>query len=128
MIEELLLNWLKADSEVYSIKEQIKEMQTKLVLAETNSAEAAVQAKDYMNHNGLVEDTVKGEFIDYKIYFTTPRESVKVLDGVPDEFCKIERKPDLKKIKSFIDEGNTPNWATLQLGESNLTYKSVTRK
>ncbi len=78
-----------------------------------------------MESNGVVEDTISGQYCDYVIYTTAGGESVKVEnpDAVPDEFCKIERKPKLNDIKKHIKEGNSVNWATIETSQGKLTYK-----
>jgi hypothetical protein len=130
MMEELFMAWLEADNAVHAIKERIKAQETELAKANTEATEAMIKVRDLMNHDGVLEDTINGKFIDYKLYYTTPRESVKVdAEAVPDKFCKIERKPKLKEIGDLIRESEAPpNWARFELSEPKLTYKAITRK
>lgn len=130
MIEQILVEWMEADNQVYDIKQRIKELETQLVLAETQSSDCMIKAKDYMNSEGILEDTINGEKLDYKLSFTKPRGSVKCpdSDAVPDEFCKIERKPKLKEIKEYLDAGNESNWASIEYTEPKVTYKVMVRK
>jgi hypothetical protein len=95
------------------------------------SLDAAVSAyTDYMHNNGIVEDYLSGNTCDYKISFTTPRESVDVPDAnaVPDDFLRMKPEPDKKKIAEHLrslPESSRPNWAAMKLGESKLTWKPV---
>ena len=78
-----------------------------------------------MSETGEFEVAISGQYCDYVIYTTKGRESVKVEnpDAVPDEFCKIERKPKLNEIKKHIEDGNQVNWAALEKGHGKVTYK-----
>lgn len=130
MTDKLLINWLEADKKIAAIKTDMAALAEKLRWAEKEAEDAALAIKEEMLSTGEYEINIAGEFCDYKIYFTAPRESVKVEnpDAVPDEFCKIERRPKLKEIKEELDRlkesgAALPNWATVQLGESKLSYK-----
>lgn len=129
-MEELFKEWVEADNAVHEIGEKIGLLEAELNRAKAAATEAMIKVRDMMNHDGLVEDTVHGALVDYKIYFTTPKESVKVLDAnaVPDELCKIERKPMLREIGKLISEGATPNWAVVEIGTPKLIYKAITRR
>lgn len=63
----------------------------------------------------------------YVINWSTPRQSVKIVDeaAVPDEFCRIKREPDKKKIKEELESGKTHNWASMEFGEKHLQWRSV---
>ena len=81
----------------------------------------------YMASTGEYEITLPGDGIDYKIGWSTPRQSVKIVDdaAVPDEFCRIKREPDKKKIKEELESGKAHNWASLEYGEKHLQWRSV---
>lgn len=125
MIEEHLKVWLSADSRAAEFKRQIALLQDDKKHAEKEADMAAKAIQEEMATTGEYEIIVPGEYCNYKIYFTVPRESVKVIaDAVPDEFCKIERTPKLKEIGEFLKtQENPPNWAKIEIGESSLTYK-----
>lgn len=129
-MEELFQAWVAADNVVHEIKEKIEALENELRRAQRAATDAMIEVRDVMQHDGLVEENIRGALVDYKIYFTTPRKSVKVLDtdALPDEFCKIERKPNLRKINDHIAEGHTPNWATVEEGTPKLSYKAVMRR
>lgn len=85
-----------------------------------------------MAATGEYEAVLPGIDTDYLIAWSKPRESVKVIDpeAVPDEFCKLERKPRLKEIGDMLkecrDNGITlPNWAALEPGQPKLGWKPV---
>jgi hypothetical protein len=126
-MSELLARWIAADAKISNLKERIAELEAEKQLQEREAQDAASQIKKEMLENGVTEDLIEGEHINYKIHFATPRGSVKCpsSDAVPDDFCKIERKPELTKIKKFLDEGNQVNWATVEFSEPKITYKLV---
>lgn len=126
-MSEQLARWIAADAKISNLKEQIAELEAEKQLQEREAQDAASQIKQGMLENGVTEDLIEGEHINYKIHFTTPRGAVKCPnpDAVPDDFCKIERKPELKKIKEFLDEGNLVNWAAIEFSEPKVTYKLV---
>jgi hypothetical protein len=84
-----------------------------------------------MAETGKVEVLLPGAVTDFKIGWSTPRETVRVEpDAVPDEFCKIERKPRLKEIGEYLkglrDAGEPfPNWGGFQTGASKPAWKAV---
>lgn len=125
-MSEQFVRWIKADSIISDLKKQIAELEADVKKQELEAADARLAIAQEMRENGLLEDTIEGELINYKLYFSAPRASVDVdVSAVPDEFCKIERKPELKKIKEYIDAGNQVNWATIKQNEPKLTYKAV---
>lgn len=125
-MKEHLIKWLEADKQIAEINIKIAELQKEKALYERSTEEASIAISDEMSANGVIEDIIEGELINYKLYFTTPRMTVKVdAAAVPDEFCKIERVPKKKEIKEFLEAGNQVNWASLERGASNLSYKAV---
>lgn len=129
-MSEYFIRWITADNAIHNLKSKIADIETEIKKYESEAADARNAIEQEFAENGVVEDIIHGELIDYKIYFTAGRESVKVEnpDSVPDEFCKIERKPKLREIKEHIESGNLVNWATIETGSGKLTYKAKERK
>jgi hypothetical protein len=99
---------------------------------EAKVCEARAALEQLMAETGEVEIILPGKVNDYKIGYSTPRESVKVEtpSAVPEEFCKLELKPKLKEIgehlKALRDAGKPlPNWASLEKGTPKLQWTSV---
>ena len=104
----------------------------KVTGAENALSQAWEAVQKLMAETGEPEVLLPGAVTDYKIAPSTPRETVKVEspDAVPDEFCKIERKPRLKEIGEFMkglrDQNlPLPNWARFEHGASKLGWKAV---
>jgi hypothetical protein len=99
--------------------------------AEAKVCQARAALEQLMTETGEVEVILPGKVTDYKIGYSTPRESVKVdAEAVPDHYCKIERKPELKKIgeymKALRQAGQAlPNWAGFEKGTPKLQWTSV---
>jgi hypothetical protein len=129
MIEEHLIRWLEADKKIFKAKQDIAGLEAVIKDAELEANDARLSIQQEMAETGEFEINIGGEYFNYRIYFPTARESVKVenSNAVPDEFCKIERKPKLKEIKEHIDLGNHVNWACIEQGTPKLTYK-LTKK
>lgn len=94
------------------------------------AADAWKEIQSLMNETGEYEVLLPGEVTDFKIGYGSTREVVKVEnpDAVPDEFCKLERKPMLKEIGEHIrslPEEQRPNWARLERTEAKLGWKAV---
>jgi hypothetical protein len=126
MIETLLSRWLEADKNAAQIKAEIDALEIKLHTAKREAESAAFEIQQEMADTGEYEILVQGEYTDYKIYWGGGRESVKVEnpDAVPDEFCKIERKPKLREIAEHL-KTNQVNWAAVEKGSQKLNYKLV---
>lgn len=127
---ENLERWIVADNKIYELKKTITDIEADIKKWESEATDAKMIIESEMRENGITEETINGSLFDYKIYFTSGRESIKIdnIDAVPDEFCKIERKPKLKEIKDHIDSGNKINWANVEIGKGKLTYKVKERK
>ena len=85
---------------------------------------------DHMKSTGQLSMVLPGDVTDYKIAFKAGSERVVVADpeAVPDEFCKVERKPMLTEIKKHIadlPEGETVNWATVERGPESIGWKAI---
>lgn len=126
---------LQAEEAVSEVKQRQTEAET-LLQQERNGKETQLEkawavVSAILAETGEFEVILAGQVTDYKIGYSTPRETVKAEpEATPDEFCKIERKPKLKEIsehlKALRAEGkDLPNWASFQLGESKLTWKAI---
>src|SRR5690349_4119092 len=99
---------LKAEDAISAAKSALTEATTRLDRevreAEFRREQAWSVVKGLLDSTGEYEVTLPGSVTDYKISYSTPRETVKaeVPEAVPDEFCKIERKPRLKEIGEFL--------------------------
>lgn len=122
---------LRSEEAISGLKSGMDMLKRDLELQERELAGAWQGVADLMASTGEPEVTLPGAGVDYKIGWTPPRESVKVdADAVPDEFCKIERKPKLKEIAEHLNglrdsAAALPNWGSFQLGASRLTWKAI---
>lgn len=125
---------LRAEEAISKLKTQADEAAAKLTLAIAEQ-QAALGIAQYrlqklMSETGEVEVILPGEVTDFKIGYGPSRESVKVEnpDAVPDQFCKLERKPKLKEIGEHLKslpDSERPNWARLERSEPKLQWKSI---
>lgn len=122
----------EAVSEVRTRKQQAEALLGQELNGKEAALEQAVAAMEaLLKETGEFEVVLPGEVTDFKIGFSTPRETVKAdPEATPDAFCKIERKPKLKEIgdhlKAFRDAKlPLPNWASLQLGPTKLQWKAI---
>lgn len=126
---------LKAEDALAEAGKQLAEATT-LLGQKKSQAEHALglawdEVRKLLAETGEFEVLLTGLVTDYKVGFSYPPERVKAdADAVPDEFCKVERKPKLKEIgdhlKQLRDAGEPlPNWASLERGEPKLTWKAV---
>ncbi len=125
-----------AEDRVSAAKQALNDVTEKFG-ADLNAAERAVEEawcdiQTLMEESGEVEVLIPGALNDAKIAWSTPRETVKVVDplAVPDHLCKIERKPKLKEIgdelKALRESGQPlPNWAVFELGRPKLGWRAV---
>ena len=122
---------LKADAIISEAKTAKRDAEAKAMFAingaEKRAADAWAAIESLMKETGEIEVILPDDHIDYKISYTTPRQSVKVDEAaVPDEFVRIERKPKLKEIGDYLKTLDTPpNWASFEQGKPKLTYKAV---
>ncbi len=125
---------LDAENAISDLKAQMAKLDEEKGLQERALSAAWERVSDLMAETGEYEVLIPGSAVDYKIAYSKPRETAKVEpDGVPDEFCKVERKPKLKEIgehlKSLKDSGlPMPNWGRLESGVSKLTWKAIKKK
>lgn len=126
---------LQAEEAVSEVKARKQQAET-MLSQELNGKEAALEKvladmEALLGETGEFEVFLPGEVTDFKIGFSTPRETVKAdPEATPDAFCKTERKPKLKEIgehlKALREAGaDLPNWATFQLGQSKLQWKAI---
>lgn len=122
---------LDAERELSEAKTKLDEATTLLSQAKNGTekrlADAWLQVEKMMAENGEYECIIPSDTFNYKISYSTPRQSVKIInvDAVPDELCKIERKPRLKEIGDLLKAGEKHNWASLEYGEKHLQWKVV---
>ena len=125
---------LKAEQELAEIKAQANnianEWTVKVQNANYKHEAAKAVMQEYMESNGVTEEVFVGDSVDYKVCFTTPRETVDTpdVDALPDEFARIKKEPKKKELLEHIKslpEHERPNWATLKLGEKSLTWRLV---
>lgn len=130
---------LKAEHYVAEVKAELAEktarMKADIAEGEGELAAAWAAIAALMAETGEVEVTLPGAATDYRIGWSTPRESVVVEDpaAVPDEWVEVERKPKkaeiAKHLKLLRDHQNMPfpNWGKLEAGERSLQWKAVKR-
>jgi hypothetical protein len=128
---------LRAEDEISAAKRELDDatfgLQTAVTAAETRLVAAWDSVKALMEETGEVEVILAGEVTDFKIAYSTPRETVKVEpEAVPEEFCKMERKPRLKEIGEYLKglrdaKLDFPNWASFQTAKAKLGWKAIKR-
>jgi len=126
---------LNAEERVSDAKSKFDEATAVLSLqkseAETALSAAWGEVALLLNETGEVEVLLPGSVTDFRVGWTTPRESIKAdPEATPDEYCRVERKPKLKEIGEYLKglrEGGLPlpNWASFQSGEPKLAWKAV---
>lgn len=91
--------------------------------------------EDLLRETGEIEVVLPGNNTDYRICWQKGRTSISAPDpdAVPDEYCKLERKPMLKQIGVLLDSLTgagqpLPNWASYERGEDKLVWKPVKQK
>lgn len=100
------------------------DMTYKGLAAKADEAKAALLA--CMKENGLLQSQ-----LDYgmsTIVLSVRKGSLSVdvpdLEAVPQDFIRVKREPDKKKIADMLKDGALVNWATLQQGEDILMIDS----
>lgn len=124
---------LRAEEAIRVAKSDLQEVTARLShdisLGELALTDAWKDVADLLAETGEFEATLPGTANDYRLYWSTPSRRVKVEpDAVPDEFCKIERKPKLKEIGDYLKglpAEAMPNWGRFEAGESKLAWKAV---
>lgn len=126
---------LKAEQAASKAKTELDEHTTRLkgqisdAHAEEVRAWSDIQA--LIAQTGEVEVVLPGAANDYRIHWSTPRESVQAdVDAAPEEWVKVERKLKLKEIAEHLkqlraDGQPMPNWARFEKGQSSLCWKAV---
>lgn len=133
LLKAAFLRVLAAEDAISALRTELDEHTARLKVEISNQemllsdAWKAVAAQ--MAETGEYEVLVPGAVTDFRIRWSTPRESVKVVDpaAVPDALCKLERKPRLKEIGDYLrqHDGPLPNWASLETSEPKLEWKAV---
>jgi hypothetical protein len=127
---ELLAYWIELDSLIDAAKKQKREV---IYRADSDIAKLEVEREEViamfdaeMKANGVLADDILMGLHNYRVsYHTQPERVVVDADAVPDEYCKIERKPKLTEIKAMLQEGVQTNWARLERSEPKLNWKMV---
>ena len=125
-----LQEWIDAENELEVLRKEKRKLvddadsRIRAKQAEIDDIKAAFDAD--MKANGVLEDLIEGRNHNYKISYAKQPEKVIVdADAVPDDYCKIERKPMLKEIKDMLQSGAQTNWARLERGDPQITWKMV---
>ena len=70
-MNEQLTRWITADAKIAKLKEELAGLQTEMLQQEREAQDAAIAIRQEMQNNGLLEDLIEGEYINYKLYFTS---------------------------------------------------------
>lgn len=134
-IAKLFREWFEAEQVVSEVKRELEghtlRLKGAILSAEKRAELAQEKISAAMKETGEYELLIPCTAVDYKIAYSTLRESVKAdAECCPDEFVKIERKPRLKEIGDYLktlrEKGERlPNWATLEKGEPKLGWSAV---
>ena len=122
---------LQAEADLVEVEGRLSKavalLKTEKAIAEGRVLMAWKAVKALMDETGEAELMLPANGGTWnKVYYTTPRQKVIVDDdAVPDEFCKIERKPKLREIGEMLESGASVNWARYETGESKLAWKNV---
>jgi Siphovirus Gp157 len=116
-----------ADFKIADLKTEQAQLDFRRGEADAMQRAALAEIDSLMKETGEYEVIIPGTDCDYKINYSTPRESLKIADdaAVPDEFCKIERVPKKREITEAIKSGSQFNWASLERGEPKIQYKTI---
>lgn len=133
-LEAAFQDWLACEDRLSVAKSELDKA-TILLTNAKNGAEFQVEkakavVEKMMAETGEYELFIpesEGSSRGYRVGWSTPRQSVKIVnaDAVPDDLCKIERKPKLKEIGDLLKAGLQTNYAALEYGEKKLQYKWV---
>lgn len=138
-LKDYVAKAIKFDGEASKILKELRDMEADVIskkkamkTLEEAAQESLNRAWALMQEQGVTEETVEGQGAKYKIHQTKPRGSVKVadVDALPDEFVRVKKEADKKKISDFLKglpPEKMPNWATIEHGAPKVTY-SVLKK
>ncbi len=128
-LDVAIKDWVRADEALSNAEIAYKKREAQLSLAVLEARNAADKARKTVEE--MLAETGEYEVLvdNVKVSWSTPRESVKISDplAVPDEYCKIERKPKLTEIKKYL-ESNKVNWASMESGEAKLQWRYTKEK
>lgn len=123
---------LDAENELSKAKSELDKATTLLTQAKNGAekrlSDAWLQVEKMMAENGEYETIIPlDETNGYRIGWSTPRKSVKVVDveALPEDLIKTEKKPKLREIGDRLKEGWQTNAAALEYGEKHLQYRMV---
>lgn len=127
-VEEALFAALEAENHLGKLKEDkaviVLELDKGIAKAEKDLAAAKYLLKELVGGEDVI---VKDTHQNWKVTFTKPKGKTVVsdIDAAPDEFVKIEKKPDLKAIREYLDENGLTNWASIETAEPEITWRAV---
>lgn len=134
-IPELLYALQEAEREQGAARKRKMEADMQISKHEATVERIWQQIAKLMQETGEYEVIIPSDVMDYKISYTTPKESVKVLDveSLPDQFVKVEKKPKLKELGELLRSlrecgANLPNYAVLEMGEPKLKWTAIKKQ
>lgn len=80
------------------------------------------QILSYMQENGVYQEEINvEEGFTHVLTYLKPKQVVDIplIDAIPDEFCRLERKPNKAAIKEYLKE-NQVNWGCLSDGKASF--------
>ena len=123
-IKEQIQEYATLSNSVADIDGQIAQLQMEKADMESRMAEIKAALKNEMLSSGRRSATIAG----WKLNLSTSTSTViEEADMLPEEFWKIERKPDVMKIKERLKIGLPVEGAVLK-NNKNLSLKNVERE
>ncbi len=123
-IKEQIQEYATLSNSVADIDGQIAQLQMEKADMESRMAEIKAALKNEMLSSGRRSATIAG----WKLNLSTSTSTViEEADMLPEEFWKIERKPDVMKIKERLKIGLPVEGAVLKTNK-NLSLKPVERE
>ena len=105
-----LFHSIEADKKyIEYVDAEIKKYSEQKRLAVQGISENKVKIIELMKENGVVSD--KTDFATFTIKSSPPSVVVPDVDKLPDEFVKVKREPDKNKIKQFLADNGSCDWA-----------------
>lgn len=123
-IKEMLQVYADAVNDLQMADKMLRDADMTKKLAQHHLAEAERVIEDYYNETG--ETKIDMDVFYYGFSYSTPRKSIDCpdVDAVPDEFVRIKREPDKRKIGDYLKTCDSlPNWAVEKEGESKFQIK-----
>lgn len=118
-----LLNSNQDDGgQVEALKQQIADRTERKERAESRIKHRRETIADLMEMAGLTKLPLPEATLSLRQ--TPPKPAVPAPDLLPDDMCRIERKPDMEKIKDAIAAGQLPAGVILDNGGRSLTVRT----